>query len=147
MLFRSTFLNGLMHIGRKKVPGGRTAEPASYRLTESIAKNGISAGRMKTGTPVRIDGRSVHLEEMEPQSGENDFHRFSFLSEPRKLKQLDCWTCFTNKEVHDILRKGFPDSDGQRWHPWRGALTRPYAERSEERRVGKECRSRWSPYH
>lgn len=105
-----TFLNGLMHIGRKKVPGGRTAEPASYRLTESIAKNGISAGRMKTGTPVRIDGRSVHFEEMEPQSGENDFHRFSFLSEPRKLKQLDCWTCFTNKEVHDILRKGFPDS-------------------------------------
>lgn len=110
ILTAGTFLNGLMHIGRKKVPGGRTAEPASYRLTESIAKNGISAGRMKTGTPVRIDGRSVHFEEMEPQSGENDFHRFSFLSEPRKLKQLDCWTCFTNKEVHDILRKGFPDS-------------------------------------
>ena len=110
ILTAGTFLNGLMHIGRKKVPGGRTAEPASYRLTESIAKNGISVGRMKTGTPVRIDGRSVHLEEMEPQSGENDFHRFSFLSEPRKLKQLDCWTCFTNKEVHDILRKGFPDS-------------------------------------
>lgn len=110
ILTAGTFLNGLMHIGRKKVPGGRTAEPASYRLTESIAKNGISAGRMKTGTPVRIDGRSVHFEEMEPQSGENDFHRFSFLSEPRKLKQLDCWTCFTNKEVHDILRKGLPDS-------------------------------------
>ena len=110
ILTAGTFLNGLMHIGRKKVPGGRTAEPASYRLTESIAKNCISAGRMKTGTPVRIDGRSVHFEEMEPQSGENDFHRFSFLSEPRKLKQLDCWTCFTNKEVHDILRKGFPDS-------------------------------------
>lgn len=110
ILTAGTFLNGLMHIGRKKVPGGRTAEPASYRLTESIAKNGISVGRMKTGTPVRIDGRSVHFEEMEPQSGENDFHRFSFLSEPRKLKQLDCWTCFTNKEVHDILRKGFPDS-------------------------------------
>lgn len=110
ILTAGTFLNGLMHIGRKKVPGGRTAEPASYRLTESIAKNGISAGRMKTGTPVRIDGRSVHFEEMEPQSGENDFHRFSFLSEPHKLKQLDCWTCFTNKEVHDILRKGLPDS-------------------------------------
>lgn len=110
ILTAGTFLNGLMHIGRKKVPGGRTAEPASYRLTESIAKNGISVGRMKTGTPVRIDGRSVHFEEMEPQSGENDFHRFSFLSEPRKLKQLDCWTCFTNKEVHDILRKGLPDS-------------------------------------
>ena len=110
ILTAGTFLNGLMHIGRKKVPGGRTAEPASYRLTESIAKNGISAGRMKTGTPVRIDGRSVHFEEMEPQSGENDFHRFSFLSEPRKLKQLDCWTCFTNKEVQDILRKGLPDS-------------------------------------
>ena len=105
-----TFLNGLMHIGRKMVPGGRTAEPASYHLTESITRHGITVGRMKTGTPVRIDGRSVHFEDMEPQPGENDFHRFSYISEPRALKQLECWTCFTNEEVHEILRTGLPDS-------------------------------------
>ena len=86
------------------------AEPASYHLTESITRQGITAGRMKTGTPVRIDGRSVHYDLMETQDGENDFHRFSFMSEPRKLKQLQCWTCFTNEEVHEILRKGLPDS-------------------------------------
>lgn len=105
-----TFLNGLMHIGRKMVPGGRTAEPASYHLTESISRHGINVGRMKTGTPVRIDRRSVHLDEMEPQYGENDFHRFSFISKPRALKQLNCWTCFTNEEVHKILQTGLPDS-------------------------------------
>lgn len=105
-----TFLNGLMHIGRKMVPGGRTAEPASYHLTESITRHGITVGRMKTGTPVRIDGRSVHFEDMEPQPGEIDFHRFSYISEPRSLKQLECWTCFTNEEVHEILRTGLPDS-------------------------------------
>lgn len=105
-----TFLNGLMHIGRKMVPGGRTAEPASYHLTESITRHGITVSRMKTGTPVRIDGRSVHFEDMEPQPGENDFHRFSYISEPRALKQLECWTCFTNEEVHEILRTGLPDS-------------------------------------
>ena len=105
-----TFLNGLMHIGRKMVPGGRTAEPASYHLTESITRHGITVGRMKTGTPVRIDGRSVHFEDMEPQPGENDFHRFSYIREPRALKQLECWTCFTNEEVHEILRTGLPDS-------------------------------------
>ncbi len=105
-----TFLNGLMHIGRKMVPGGRTAEPASYHLTESITRHGITVGRMKTGTPVRIDGRSVHFEDMEPQPGENDFHRFSYISEPRALKQLECWTCFTNEEVHEILRTGLPYS-------------------------------------
>lgn len=106
-----TFLNGLMHIGRKMVPGGRTAEPASYHLTESITKNGIIAGRMKTGTPVRIDSRSVHFEDMEPQEGDNDdFHRFSFMGDFYKLKQLNCWTCFTNAEVHKILRNGLPDS-------------------------------------
>ena len=105
-----TFLNGLMHIGRKMVPGGRTAEPASYHLTESITRHGITVGRMKTGTPVRIDGRSVHFEDMEPQPGENDFHRFSYIIEPRALKQLECWTCFTNEEVHEILRTGLPYS-------------------------------------
>ena len=110
VLTAGTFLNGLMHIGHKQLAGGRMAEPASYHLTESITRHGITAGRMKTGTPVRIDGRSVHYELMETQDGENDFHRFSFMSEPRKLKQLQCWTCFTNEEVHEILRKGLPDS-------------------------------------
>ena len=110
VLTAGTFLNGLMHIGHKQLAGGRMAEPASYHLTESITRHGITAGRMKTGTPVRIDGRSVHYDLMETQDGENDFHRFSFMSEPRKLKQLQCWTCFTNEEVHEILRKGLPDS-------------------------------------
>lgn len=105
-----TFLNGLMHIGKKMIPGGRTSEPASYHLTESITRNGIIAGRMKTGTPVRIDSRSVHFEDMEPQEGENDFHHFSFMGDFHKLKQLNCWTCFTNAEVHKILRSGLPDS-------------------------------------
>lgn len=110
ILTTGTFLNGLMHVGPKMLAGGRCAEPASYHLTESIARHGISYGRMKTGTPVRIDARSVHFEHMEPQEGENDFHRFSFMSEPRKLKQLECWTCFTNEESHEILRKGLPES-------------------------------------
>ena len=111
VLTAGTFLNGLMHVGRTMLPGGRMAEPASYQLTESIAKHGISFGRMKTGTPVRIDGRSVHYEDMEIQDGECDFHKFSFMNTPvRHLKQLPCWTCFTNEEVHRILREGLPDS-------------------------------------
>lgn len=107
-----TFLNGLMHIGPKQVPGGRSAEPASYHLTESIARHGIRTGRMKTGTPVRIDGRSVHFEDLEIQEGENDFHRFSFLpsSASRPLAQRPCWTCFTNPEVHRVLRSGLAQS-------------------------------------
>ena len=106
-----TFLNGLMHVGRTMLPGGRMAEPASYELTESIAAHGITYGRMKTGTPVRIDGRSVHYEDMEVQDGEADFHKFSFLDTPtRQLKQLPCWTCYTNEEVHEVLRRGLPDS-------------------------------------
>jgi len=110
VLTAGTFLNGLMHIGHKMLAGGRCAEPASYHLTESITRHGITAGRMKTGTPVRIDGKSVHFDLMDMQDGENDFHRFSFISEPRHLKQLQCWTCFTNEEVHDTLRKGLADS-------------------------------------
>ena len=110
ILTAGTFLNGLMHVGRKMLAGGRCAEPASYHLTESITRHGITADRMKTGTPVRIDARSVHFEHMEIQDGENDFHRFSFISEPRKLKQLQCWTCFTNEESHEILRNGLSDS-------------------------------------
>lgn len=105
-----TFLNGLMHIGRHKLPGGRIAEPAVAHFTESITRHGIRSGRMKTGTPVRIDRRSVHLEDMEEQPGENDFHRFSFISEPRPLRQLPCWTCYTNREVHETLRSGLADS-------------------------------------
>jgi len=93
------------------VAGGRIAEPASYKLTESIARHGISFARMKTGTPVRIDGRSVHFEDLEIQEGENDFHKFSFLNNGVKhLKQLPCWTVNTNEEVHEILRAGLPDS-------------------------------------
>ena len=110
VLTAGTFLNGLLHIGRTQLPGGRIAEPASYHLTESITRHGIVAGRMKTGTPVRIDGRSVHYELMDTQDGEQDFHQFSFIGESRHLKQLQCWTCFTNEEVHEILRKGLPDS-------------------------------------
>ena len=111
VLTAGTFLNGLMHIGRVMLPGGRMSEPASYELTESIGQHGISYGRMKTGTPVRIDGRSVHFEDMEEQQGENDFHRFSFLSTGvRPLKQLPCWSCFTNEACHETLRKGLPDS-------------------------------------
>ncbi|MBE6289724.1 MAG: tRNA uridine-5-carboxymethylaminomethyl(34) synthesis enzyme MnmG [Bacteroidaceae bacterium] len=106
-----TFLNGLMHIGRKMVPGGRIAEPASYKLTESITQHGIRSARMKTGTPVRIDSRSVHFEDLEVQEGENDFHKFSFLdTDTRHLKQLTCWTVNTNEEVHKILRSGLADS-------------------------------------
>ncbi len=110
ILTAGTFLNGLMHIGHKMLPGGRCAEPASYHLTESITRHGIICGRMKTGTPVRIDGKSVHFDLMETQDGENDFHRFSFISGPRKLKQLQCWTCFTNEKVHEVLRSGLKDS-------------------------------------
>ena len=111
ILTAGTFLNGLMHIGRTQLAGGRMAEPASYELTESIARHGIEYGRMKTGTPVRIDGRSVHYEYMETQDGECDFHKFSFMdTSVRHLKQLPCWTCFTNEEVHRVLREGLPDS-------------------------------------
>lgn len=105
-----TFLNGLMHIGRKKLPGGRIAEPAVTDFTESITQHGIKTARMKTGTPVRIDKRSVHFEDLEIQEGETDFHQFSFMGKHRVLKQLPCWTCYTNKDVHETLMKGLPDS-------------------------------------
>ncbi len=105
-----TFLNGLMHIGHKKVEGGRCAEPAVHNFSESIARWGVRVGRMKTGTPVRIDKRSVHFEDMEPQPGENDFHQFSFMGPHRALPQLPCWTCSTNEEVHEILRADLANS-------------------------------------
>ena len=110
VLTAGTFLNGLMHIGRVTMPGGRISEPASYLLTESITRHGIRTGRMKTGTPVRIDSRSVHFEEMERQDGENDFHRFSFMSSQRQLKQMCCWTTYTNERVHEVLKSGLKDS-------------------------------------
>ena len=127
VLTAGTFLNGLMHIGRRMVKGGRIAEPAAERLTESITQHGIRSARMKTGTPVRIDKRSVHFEDMRQQDGENDFHKFSYLNPERPeypenkdnpdsfrgvrpLPQLPCWECYTNPEVHETLRSGLADS-------------------------------------
>ena len=105
-----TFLNGLMHIGRTMVPGGRIAEPAVPHFTESITRHGIRSERMKTGTPVRIDRRSVDFNEMVVQEGEHDFHQFSYMGKHRVLPQLTCWTCNTNAKVHEILRSGLKDS-------------------------------------
>ena len=105
-----TFLNGLMHIGRKMVPGGRIAEPAVPHFTESITQHGILSHRMKTGTPVRIDKRSVHFEDMERQDGEDAYYQFSYMGEHRPLQQLPCWVCYTNEAVHETLRGGLADS-------------------------------------
>ena len=110
VLTAGTFLNGLMHIGRRMVKGGRIAEPAAERLTESITQHGIRSARMKTGTPVRIDKRSIHFEDMRQQDGENDYHRFSYMGKARPLPQLPCWECYTNTEVHETLRSGLADS-------------------------------------
>jgi len=105
-----TFLNGLMHVGRNIIQGGRISEPASHHLSDSITTHGIRVARMKTGTPVRIDGRSIHFDQLEEQKGENDFHKFSFFSDTPQLPQLPCWLCNTNEEVHEILRSGLEDS-------------------------------------
>jgi len=105
-----TFLNGLMHVGRHKIEGGRSAEPAVKHFSESISRHGIRVDRMKTGTPVRIDRRSVHFEDMEIQPGESDYHQFSYFGPHRVLKQLPCWTCNTNPRVHEVLRSGLADS-------------------------------------
>ena len=105
-----TFLDGLMHIGRTKLPGGRCAEPPSLHLTESITRHGITVGRMKTGTPVRINGTSVHFDEMTIQPGDTDFHKFSYMGKPRHLPQLPCWITYTNKQVHDRLKASLEDS-------------------------------------
>ncbi len=111
VLTNGTFLNGLMHIGRTQLGGGRMAEPASTGISEQLAQHGLISDRMKTGTPVRIDGRSIHFDEMEEQVGETDYHKFSYLDfKPRTLNQLSCWTTYTNPHVHDILREGLPDS-------------------------------------
>ena len=105
-----TFLNGLMHIGKTQIEGGRCAEPAVHHFSESISRHGIRVDRMKTGTPVRIDGRSVHFDEMEQQDGETDFHQFSYIGPHRTLQQLPCWTCYTTQEAHETLRMGLADS-------------------------------------
>ena len=109
VLTNGTFLNGLMHIGRTQIRGGRIAEPAATGLTEQLVSLGIKSERMKTGTPVRIDARSVHFDEMAEQPGENDFHKYMDTSH-RVLKQLSCWTTFTNEACHAVLREGLPDS-------------------------------------
>ena len=110
ILTAGTFLNGLMHIGRTKLEGGRCAEPTSKELTESIIRHGIRCGRMKTGTPVRIDGRSVHFDDMEMQPGDAVTQNFSFMGEARPLPQLPCWITYTNTAVHERLREGLPES-------------------------------------
>ena len=105
-----TFLNGLMHIGRKMVAGGRIAEPAVAHFTESITRHGVVSARMKTGTPVRIDKRSVHFEDLEEQPGESRPYQFSYMNKKCALKQLPCWTVNTNPKVHEMLRSGLEDS-------------------------------------
>lgn len=111
VLTNGTFLNGLIHIGAVQLPGGRISEAASYGLSEQLAQLGFTVGRMKTGTPVRIDGRSIHFDESTEQKGDDDFHKFSYLDfTPRPLKQRSCWTIYTNEKVHEILRRGLPDS-------------------------------------
>ncbi len=111
VLTNGTFLNGLMHIGRTQLPGGRCAEPASHGITEQLRSLGFATDRMKTGTPVRIDGRSVRWELTQPQELEEDFHKFSYLPEVRReLKQRRCFTVYTNERTHEVLRRGLPDS-------------------------------------
>ena len=110
VLTAGTFLNGLMHIGRKMVAGGRIAEPAVAHFTESITRHGIVSARMKTGTPVRIDKRSVHFEDLEEQPGEQRPYQFSYMNKKGALQQLPCWTVNTNPEVHEMLRSGLDDS-------------------------------------
>ncbi|MFZ4454839.1 MAG: tRNA uridine-5-carboxymethylaminomethyl(34) synthesis enzyme MnmG [Bacteroidales bacterium] len=111
VMTNGTFLNGLMHIGKTQLRGGRVSEPASYGITEQLIGAGIRTDRMKTGTPVRIDGRSVDFSLTEEQKGEMDFHKFSYLDHaPKTLKQLSCWTLYTNEEAHEVLRNGLADS-------------------------------------
>ena len=111
VLTAGTFLSGLMHIGRVKIQGGRISEPASYGITEQLRDAGFTVGRMKTGTPVRIDSRSIDFSQAVVQEGDNDFHKFSYLPNvKRTLVQRPCWMVYTNERVHQILRDGLPDS-------------------------------------
>ncbi|MCH4154995.1 MAG: tRNA uridine-5-carboxymethylaminomethyl(34) synthesis enzyme MnmG [Muribaculaceae bacterium] len=111
VLTAGTFLNGLMHIGHVMLPGGRVSEPAAHGITEQLVELGFATNRMKTGTPVRLDGRTINFDLAQIQEGDTDFHHFSFLpTVHRRLKQRPCWIVSTNPEVHEILRKGLPDS-------------------------------------
>ena len=110
VLTTGTFLNGLMHIGHNKVPGGRISEPASLKLSESIAQHGVTIGRMKTGTPLRINANTVDFSKLTRQNGDTDFHRFSYFTQQRELPQIPCWICNTNEEAHQILRNSLADS-------------------------------------
>jgi len=111
VLTNGTFLNGLLHIGKVQLNGGRVSEPASYGITEQLVAMGFSQGRMKTGTPVRIDARSVDFSQTTIQPGETDYHKFSYLDTPaHSLKQLPCYTLYTNEKVHQVLEKGLKDS-------------------------------------
>ena len=111
VLTAGTFLNGLMHIGRTQVKGGRISEPASYGITEQLRDYGFATDRMKTGTPVRIDGRTVDFSLATPQEGDIDFHKFSYLpTVKRELTQRKCYTIYTSEATHEILRAGLPDS-------------------------------------
>lgn len=111
ILTAGTFLNGLMHIGKTQIVGGRISEPASFGVTEQLKSFGFTTDRMKTGTPVRINGNSIDFSKMSEQIGENDFHKFSYLDfKPRPLKQQSCWITYTNTSTHDILRGGLKDS-------------------------------------
>ena len=111
VLTNGTFLNGLMHCGKTQIPGGRTSEPASHGLTEQLVELGFESDRMKTGTPARIDARSIHFEELARQDGDNDWHQFSYLNTvKRELKQMPCWITYTNTNTHEALRAGLADS-------------------------------------
>jgi len=111
ILTNGTFLNGLMHCGKTQIPGGRTSEPASHGLTEQLVALGFKSDRMKTGTPARIDARSIHFDQMVRQDGDNDWHQFSYLdSVHRGLKQMPCWITYTNTQTHEALRSGLKDS-------------------------------------
>ena len=111
VLTNGTFLNGLMHCGKTQIPGGRTSEPASHGLTEQLVELGFKSDRMKTGTPARIDARSIHFEALVRQDGDNDWHQFSYLdSIKRELKQMPCWITYTNPDTHEALRAGLADS-------------------------------------
>ena len=111
ILTNGTFLRGLLHVGRAQIPGGRTSEPASYGISEQLTSLGFTTGRMKTGTPARIDARSIDFAAMSEQPGEDDGHHFSYLpSVQRTLKQMSCWITYTNPATHDVLRRGLPDS-------------------------------------
>ena len=111
ILTNGTFLNGLIHVGKVQIGGGRIGEPASYGMSEQLKELGFKTDRMKTGTPVRIDARSVDFSVMEEQKGEDDFHKFSYLPDVnRTLTQRSCWISYTTEETHDALREGLHDS-------------------------------------